>query len=61
MSGTALTSRDRRVPSSDTNTPVASVGEAFRARATLEPLVLFVLLPYAVREIGQALAGRVRS
>lgn len=35
------------------------VDESFRARATLEPLVLFVLLPYAVREIAGALtAGR---
>jgi hypothetical protein len=67
--------RDRRVPRATKATLVyiclavlyvvaawlsTDVGEAFRARATLEPLVLFVLLPYAVREVGLALASRVR-
>ncbi len=33
------------------------VDESFRARATLEPLVLFVLLPYGVREIAFAFSG----
>lgn len=34
------------------------VGETFRARATLEPLVLFVLLPYSIREVAVAVAAR---
>lgn len=35
------------------------VGETFRTRATVEPLVLFVLLPYSIREV--ALAARRRA